>query len=77
MPFTLHATVVFRLPVTIAAYCAEVPSVTLVGPLTTRLTAELAPLPPGACGGAVRTTARPFETEASATLVAVIVTFEG
>jgi hypothetical protein len=75
-PFTLQVTAVFELPVTVAEYCDTVPSVTLAGPLTTRVTAEPLPVPPGGCGGAVRSTARPSEASGFATLVAVIVTFE-
>jgi hypothetical protein len=75
-PFTLQVTAVFELPVTVAEYGDTVPSVTLAGPLKTRLTEEPVPVPPGGCGGAVRRTARPSEARGFATLVAVIVTFE-
>ena len=76
MPFTLQITAVFELPVTVAEYCDAVPSVTLVAPVTTRFTAEPGPLPPEAGGGAVRSTARPSETDGSAMLVAAIVILE-
>jgi hypothetical protein len=72
-PFTLQVTSVFVLPVTVAAYCDDLPTMTLDGPLRTTVTVE--PLPPGTCGGAARSTASPCETVGSATLVAVIVTF--
>ena len=75
-PFTLQVTAVFELPVTVAEYCDTVPNVTLAGPLRTRVTAEPLPVPPGDCGGAVSSTARPSEAIGFATLVAVIVTFE-
>jgi hypothetical protein len=61
-------TAVFVLPFTVAAYCEDVPSVTVVMPLRARVTC-------GAFGGA-STTERLCETDGSAILVAVIVTFE-
>ena len=66
-PFTLHVTPVFELPVTAAAYCDEFPNVTVVAPVSVRVTAG---------GGATSVTVRLRATEGSATLVAVIVTFK-
>jgi hypothetical protein len=72
-PFTLQVTSVFALPVTVAVYCDEVPSVTLDAPLSATVTG-------GACtgvvGGTANATGRLCETEGLATLVAVIITFE-
>ena len=68
-PFTLHVTPVFELPVTVAAYCDEFPNVTVVAPVSVRVTV-------GGGGGATSVTVRLRATEGSATLVAVIVTFE-
>jgi hypothetical protein len=72
-PFTLQVTSVSALPVTVAVYCDEVPSVTLDAPLRATVT--------GACtavvGGTANATGRLCETEGLATLVAVIITFEG
>ena len=68
-PFTLHITPVFELPVTVAAYCEDVPSVTVVAPLRESVTV-------GGGGGATSATIRLRETVLSAALVAVIVTFE-
>jgi hypothetical protein len=75
-PSTLQLTPVFELPVTVAVYCDEVLSVTLVAPLNASVTVEPDPLPPGGGGGAARETARLCETLGSARLVAVIVTCE-
>jgi hypothetical protein len=72
IPSTLHVTPVFELPVTVAAYCDEVPSVTLVAPLKVRVTVD----PPPLLAGAASVTARLCETDGSAMLVAVIVTFD-
>jgi hypothetical protein len=71
MPSTLQMTAVLVLPVTVAAYCDEAPSVTLVAPLNVTVTDE----PSGGTGGEVSVTTRLCETEGSAMLVAVIVTF--
>jgi hypothetical protein len=68
-PFTLHTTPVFELPVTVAAYCEDVPSVTVVAPLRESVTT-------GGGGGATSATIRLRETVPSAALVAVMVTFE-
>jgi hypothetical protein len=73
MPFTLHFTAVFALPLTVAAYCEELPRTTLVAPVRVRVTG---PPPPGGVGGVVRVMARDCATEGSARLVAVMVTFE-
>jgi hypothetical protein len=59
---------VFVLPFTVAAYCDEVPSVTVVTPLRASVTV-------GVVGGS-STTRRVCATDGSATLVAMIVTFE-
>jgi hypothetical protein len=67
-PFTLQMTAVFPLPFTVAAYCEEVPSVTVVRPLSANVTF-------GAFG-AFRTTEILCATDGSALLVAVIATFE-
>jgi hypothetical protein len=69
-PFTLHVTPVFELPVTVAAYCDEVPNVTVVAPLSVRVIVG------GGGGGATTVTLRLRATEGSTTLVAVIVTFK-
>jgi hypothetical protein len=71
-------TFVSELPVTVATYCDEAPSVTVVAPLSAKVTGvSPPPLPPvGGAGGAARATARLCETLESATLVAVIVTFD-
>jgi hypothetical protein len=75
MPFTLHMTFLSEFPVTVATYCDEVPSVTVVAPLNANVTGASPPLPPvGGVGGAASATARLCETLASAALVAVIVT---
>jgi hypothetical protein len=66
---TLHVTPVLLLPVTVAVYCAVVPSVTLFAPFTVTDTC-------GGGGGAVSVTAMLCDTVASARLVAVMVTFE-
>jgi hypothetical protein len=68
-PFTLHITPVFELPVTVAAYCEDVPSVTVPAPLRERVTA-------GGGGGEASVTIRFRATVVSATLVAVMVTFK-
>jgi hypothetical protein len=73
MPSTLQVTAVSEVPVTIAAYCADVSSVTFVAPLKVRVMSE--PLP-GVLVGATRVTARLCETDGAAALVAVIVTAE-
>jgi len=65
IPFTLQVTPVFELPVTVAAYCDELPNVTEVAPLSVRVTVG---------GGVTSVTVRLRATEGSATLVAVIVT---
>jgi hypothetical protein len=72
-PFTLHSTAVSEVPVTIAAYCEEVPSVTLVAPFRSSVTTDA---PAGAFGCAASATARLCEAVGLATLVAVIVTPE-
>ena len=71
-PLTLQLTEVLLVPVTVATYGAEVPSVTLVGPASFKATDEVSA---GGCGAA-RATERLFATEGLATLVAVIVTEE-
>jgi hypothetical protein len=72
-PFTLQVTSVFALPVTVAVYCDEVPSVTLDAPVRATVTG-------GACtgvvGGTANATGRLCETDGLATLVAVIITFD-
>jgi hypothetical protein len=75
MPSTLHVTLVSELPVTVATYCDELPSVTVVAPLSAKVTGVSPPLP-APVGGAARATARLCEALESATLVAVIVTFD-
>jgi hypothetical protein len=65
-PLTFHLTPVFELPLTTAAYCDEVPNVTVVAPVNVRVG--------GGGGGATSITVRLCVTELSATLVAVIVT---
>jgi hypothetical protein len=62
---------VFELPVTVAAYCEELPSVTLVAPLNVRVTVE-----PPALLAAASVIARLCETDGSAALVAFMVTFD-
>jgi hypothetical protein len=62
---------VFELPLTVAAYCEELPSVTLVGPLNVRVTVDPAPLL-----AAASVIARLWETDGSTALVAVMVTFD-
>ena len=69
IPSTLHLTPVFELPVTVAVYCDEVPSVILAAPL--RVTATT-----GGGAGAASVTVRLRATVESAMLVAVIVTFD-
>jgi hypothetical protein len=73
MPLTLQITPISELPVTTAEYCAEVPRVTVVGPLSASVTGGSPP--PVPCGGA-SVTLRLFETAGSTTLVALIVTFD-
>jgi hypothetical protein len=68
-PSTLHVTPVFELPLTFAAYCDEVPNVTLIAPLNVNVTG-------GAATGAASATASVCETDGSATLVAVMFTFD-
>jgi hypothetical protein len=63
---------VFELPLTVAAYCEELPSVTLVGPLKVRVTV----VPPALLAGAASVIARLCETDGSTALVAVMVTFD-
>jgi hypothetical protein len=70
-PSTLQVTPVFVLPVTVAVYCDEAPSVTLVAPL--RVTVTVVP-PCGEVTGEASVTVRLCETEVSAMLVAVMVT---
>jgi hypothetical protein len=72
MPSTLQVTPVFELPFTVAAYCEELPSVTLVGPLKVKVTV----VPPPLLAGAASVTARLWETDGSTALVTVIVTFD-
>jgi hypothetical protein len=69
-PLTFHLTPVFELPVTVAAYCDEVPNVTVVAPLSVRLMVG------GGGGGATSMTVRLRATEGSATLTAAIVTVD-
>jgi hypothetical protein len=69
-PLTLQITPVFELPFTVAAYCDELPNVTVAAPVTVSVTTG------GGGGGATRVTVRLRTAEGSATLVAVIVTFE-
>ena len=71
-PFTLQTTPVFELPVTVAAYCDEVPSVTLVAPVRLSVTRA-----GGGGGAAAKATVRLCATVESAILVAMIVTFDG
>jgi hypothetical protein len=68
-PFTFQVTPVFELPLTVAAYCEDVPRVTLVAPLRVSVRR-------GGGGAAARVTTRLCATDESATLVALIVTFE-
>jgi hypothetical protein len=72
-PFTLQSTAVSAVPVTVAAYWAEVPSVTLVGPFRSSVTGVVSK---EALDGAESATPRLCEEAGLATLVAVIVTFE-
>jgi hypothetical protein len=67
-PLTLHVTLVSELPVTVAEYRDDMPSVTLIAPLRVSVTVR------GGGGGVVRVTARLSATDESAALVAVIVT---
>jgi hypothetical protein len=69
-PFTLQVTPLFELPVTVAAYCEDLPSVTVVAPL--RLIVTIG----GGGGGETSVMVKLSATEGSATLVAVIVIFE-
>jgi hypothetical protein len=69
-PFTLQVTPLFELPVTAAANCEDVPSVTVVAPLKLSVTIG------GGGGGATSVMVRLPPTAGSATLVAVIVIFE-
>jgi hypothetical protein len=62
-----------EVPVTLARYCAEVPSVTLVGPLRSSVTGDA---PEGTFAGAESATPRLCEELGLARLVAVIVTFD-
>jgi hypothetical protein len=70
MPFTVQITPVFVLPVTVATYFDEFPSITLAAPLRLTDTTGAG----GVGGGAIRLTARLCDLEESATLAAVIVT---
>jgi hypothetical protein len=70
VPFTLQITPVFELPVTVAAYCDEFPREMLDAPVRVIVTVG------GGGGGATSETVRLRITEGSATVVAVIVTFE-
>jgi hypothetical protein len=70
IPLTVQITPVFVLPVTIAAYFDEFPSITLAAPLRVTDTTGAG----GVGGGAIRFTARLCDFEESATLAAVIVT---
>jgi hypothetical protein len=63
-------TPVFEVPFTVAAYWDEVASVTLVAPVRVSVTAG------GGGGGATSVIIRLRTTDGSATLAAVIVTFE-
>jgi hypothetical protein len=74
-PFTVHASAVLEVPVTIAAYCEEVPSVTLFAPSKSTVTTD-APWGVWDCDCAASATARLCEAVGLATLVAVIVTCE-
>jgi hypothetical protein len=74
-PFTLQASALSEVPVTIAAYCEEVPSVTLVAPSRSTVTTD-APVGVCDCDCAASATARLCEAVGLATLVAVIVTCE-
>jgi hypothetical protein len=69
-PSTLQITAVSEVPVTVAAYRDEVPSVTVLAPLSASLTGG------GGGGGAASATVRLFAIEESAMLVALIVTVE-
>jgi hypothetical protein len=69
-PLTLQITPVFELPFTVAAYCDELPNVTVAVPVRVSVTVG------GGGEGATRVTLRLRTAEGSATLVAVIVTFE-
>ena len=60
----------FVLPDTVATYCDEVPSVTVVAPVRLKV------MMTGGLAGATRVAARLWATDGSATLVALIVTFE-
>jgi hypothetical protein len=68
-PFTVQVTPVFVLPFTVATYWDDVPQVTVVDPARVSVTL-------GGCG-ASRTTTRLCETAELATLVALMVTFDG
>jgi hypothetical protein len=63
---------VFVLPLTVAEYCEELPSVTLAAPVRVSVTGP----PPLGGVGVMRVMAIPCATEGSATLVALMVTFE-
>ena len=69
-PFTLQASAVSEVPVTIAAYCEEVPSVTLVAPSRSTVTAD-APVGVWDCDCAASATTRLCEAVGPATLVAI------
>ena len=66
IPFTLQVTPAL-LPVTVATYCDDVPSVTVAAPVRVKVMGG---------GRAGRVTAELWATDGSATLVAVMVTFE-
>ena len=70
MPSTLQVTPVFVLPVTVAAYCDDWPSVTLVDPLRVKVTVV------GVFGCAVNVTVMLCDTDGSAALAALIVTLD-
>jgi hypothetical protein len=74
IPFTVHSAAVSELPVTVAVYCAEAPSLTVVAPLNDRVMGEPDPFPE-VPAGATNVTPRLCETDGSATLVAAIVTW--
>ena len=73
IPFTLHSAAVSELPVTVAVYCAEAPSLTVVAPLKDRVMGEPDPFP-DVPADATNVTLRLSETDGSATLVAEMVT---
>jgi hypothetical protein len=68
-PLTLQITPVFELPFTTAAYCDELPNVTVAAPVRVSVTVG-----GGGGGGATSVIVRLRATEGSAMLAAVIVT---